>query len=105
MTTEQRFITNVPLQRLFFMNSSFIFKQAELLARRVYDEGTDEARIRKAYRLLYGRVPTPAEANAGQDFLKKNPETPGGEIAGQPTTAWKEYMRVLLSSNEFEYVN
>ncbi len=105
VTSEQRFITNVPLQRLFFMNSSFIFKQAELLARRVYDEGSDDARIRKAYRLLYGRVPTPAETSAGQDFLKKNPESPGSEIAGQPTTAWKEYMRVLLSSNEFEYVN
>ncbi len=28
-TAEQRFTTNVPLQRLYFMNSSFVYKQAE----------------------------------------------------------------------------
>ena len=105
VTTEQRFVTNVPLQSLYFMNSTFIFKQAEQLARRVYDEGTDAARIGKAYRLLFGRTPTPAESGAALEFLRKNPESPGSEIAGQPSTAWKEYMRVLLSSNEFEFKN
>jgi hypothetical protein len=104
-TAEQRFSTNVPLQRLFFMNSSFIYRQADRLAKRVYDEGNDEARIKKAYRLLYGRFPTEAEMRAGLEFIRTNPEKPGSQIAGEPTTPWKQYARVLLSSNEFEFVN
>jgi Protein of unknown function (DUF1549)/Protein of unknown function (DUF1553)/Planctomycete cytochrome C len=104
-TAEQRFTTNVPLQRLYFMNSSFVYKQAETFAKRVYDESSDTARIQKAYGILFGRAPTEAETKAGLDFLKAHPETPGNEIAGQPTTAWNEYARVLLSSNEFEFVN
>ena len=104
-TAEQRFSTNVPLQRLFFMNSSFVYHQADRLAKRVYDEGSDEARIRKAYRLLYGRAPTDAEMQAGLDFVHANPEKPGNQISGEPPTGWKQYARVLLSSNEFEFVN
>jgi hypothetical protein len=104
-TAEQRFSTNVPLQRLFFMNSSFVYRQAERLAKRVNDEGSDQARIRKAYRLLYGRAPSETEMQAGLEYVKANPEKPGNQIAGEPSTAWKQYARVLLSSNEFEFVN
>jgi hypothetical protein len=110
-TAEQRFTTNVPLQRLYFMNSSFVYKQAEAFAKRVYDEApgsdkvSDTARIQKAYRILFSRAATEAETKAGLDFLQAHPETPGEQIAGQPTTAWKQYTRVLLSSNEFEFVN
>jgi hypothetical protein len=110
-TAEQRFTTIVPLQRLYFMNSSFVYKQAEAFAERVYDEApgsdktSDTARIQKAYRILFGRAASAAETKAGLDFLQAHPETPGEQVAGQPTTAWKEYARVLLSSNEFEFVN
>ncbi len=104
-TAEQRFTTNVPLQRLYFMNSSFVYKQAETFAKRVYDEANDAARIQKAYRILFGRAPSEAETKTGLDFLQAHPETPGQQVAGQPTTAWNEYSRVLLSSNEFEFVN
>jgi hypothetical protein len=104
-TAEQRFTTNVPLQRLYFMNSSFVYKQAETFAKRVYDEANDNARIQKAYRILFGRAPSEAETKAGLDFLQAHPETPGEQVAGQATTAWNEYTRVLLSSNEFEFVN
>src|ERR1019366_4998064 len=34
-TSEQRLDTNVPLQRLFFLNSSFIQQQSKLLAKRM----------------------------------------------------------------------
>ena len=68
-SAEKRFTTNVPLQRLFLMNSDFMQQQAERLAERVIAEPTDAARIQKAYRLIFGRVPTPAELKAGQEFL------------------------------------
>jgi mono/diheme cytochrome c family protein len=72
-SAEKRFSTNVPLQRLFFMNSDFMQQQAERLAERVASEPTDEARIRKAYRLIYGRAATPAEVTAGREFLASEP--------------------------------
>src|SRR3984957_14977734 len=104
-TAEQRFTTNVPLQRLYFMNSSFVYKQAEAFTKRINDEVNDSARIQKAYRILFGRAPNEAEMKAGIEFLQAHPEAPGEQVIGQPSTAWKEYARVLLSSNEFEFVN
>jgi mono/diheme cytochrome c family protein len=104
-TAEQRFSTNVPVQRLYFMNDAFVYAQAGKLAERVYTKGDDTARITEAYQLLYGRAPTPAELQAGLDFLKNTPEKPGYLVAQEPLTAWKQYSRVLFSSNEFEFLN
>src|SRR5262249_12488797 len=47
ISAEQRFTTNVPLQRLFFMNSDFVQQQAEQLVKKVEDEPVSEGRIRK----------------------------------------------------------
>jgi hypothetical protein len=72
-TAEKRFSTNVPLQRLFFMNSDFMQQHAEKLAERVMGEPTEEARIQKAYRLVFGRTATSAELQAGREFLATEP--------------------------------
>jgi hypothetical protein len=72
-SAEKRFTTNVPLQRLFLMNSDFMQQQAERLAERVIAEPTDTARITKAYRLIFGRPPTAAELKAGLEFLDAEP--------------------------------
>jgi hypothetical protein len=104
-TAEQRFWTNVPLQRLYFMNNEFVYMQAGKVAERVLPQSTDAARIAEAYRLLYGRAPTTKEIEAGLHFLKTTPEKPGNTVSGEPVTAWREYARVLLSANEFEFVD
>jgi hypothetical protein len=104
-TAEQRFWTNVPLQRLYFMNNEFVYLQAGKLAERVLSQPTETARIVEAYRLLYGRAPTPKEIEVGLHFLQTTPERPGNEVNGEPVTAWRQYARVLLSANEFEFVD
>jgi mono/diheme cytochrome c family protein len=104
-TAEQRFSTNVPLQRLYFMNNDFVYSQAGKLAERVLAEPTDTARIAEAYRLLYGRAPTAQEMQVGLKFLQTTPEKLGNTVNGEPVTAWREYARVLLSANEFEFVD
>jgi len=71
ISSDFRFTTNVPLQRLFFLNSEFVRKQAELLAARVKPAGEGEAQVRKAYELVYQRQPSPAELTFALDFLKK----------------------------------
>ena len=72
-SSEKRHTTTVPLQRLFFMNSDFVQRQAEALAQRVADAGDQAERIRKAYRLLFGRTPSEAELQAGLEFLSSEP--------------------------------
>jgi hypothetical protein len=72
-SAEKRFSTNVPLQRLFFMNSDFMQQSAERLANRVMSEADDAARVRKVYPLIFGRAPTQAEVQAALDFLAAEP--------------------------------
>lgn len=72
-TAEKRFVTNVPLQRLFLMNSDFMQQHAERLAARVAGEPTVEARIEETYRLLFGRLPTAGELEAGRTYLMTEP--------------------------------
>ncbi len=144
ISAEKRFTTTVPLQRLFFMNSDFVQQQAEVLAQEVAAEPDNEARIRKAYRLVFAREATPEEVKLGSEYLRAEPMkeyeeqkakppkkdepdadepgdsefTPGGMMSGigprvkgeekkpmLPPTAWGRYIKVLLSSNEFLFVN
>src|SRR3984957_214691 len=104
-TAEQRFSTNVPLQRLYFMNNDFVYGQAGKLAERVLPQADDTARIAQADRLVFGMAPTPQELEAGLHFLQSTPEKLGNTVNGQPVTAWREYTRVLLSANEFEFID
>jgi mono/diheme cytochrome c family protein len=73
ISAEKRFVTTVPGQRLFFMNSDFMQVEAEELAKRVAAEANQRERIRKAYRLVYGREATESEIALGIDYLKKEP--------------------------------
>jgi len=86
-TAESRLTTNVPLQRLFFMNSSFVEQQAAALAQRI--TGEPEARIRAMYAQLFTREPDAAEVKLGLDYTAK--------------ADWTSYARVLLTSNEFTF--
>ena len=52
-TAEQRFSTNVPLQRLYFMNNDFVYGQAGKLAERVFQAkrcGADCGGVSAAFR-------------------------------------------------------
>ncbi len=93
VTCEQRAVTNVPLQKLFFLNSDTLGKRAAALAAKI-ERATPEEGIDAAYRLLWQRAPGERERALGLAFLSSG----GGEV-------WKQYARVLLSSNEFAYVD
>jgi hypothetical protein len=81
---EQRAVTNVPPQKLFFLNSSFVKARAEALAQRAAD-------IDAMYWTLFARAPLAAEKRRAAAFL--------GE-AGRA-----ELAQALLSANEFLYVD
>ena len=94
MTSARRVGTTVPLQRLFLLNSDFMMRQSETLAARLEREaGRDsQAKVSRAYQLLFQRSPTARELRAGLEFTSQGEQ------------AWPQYAQVLLSSNEFLYV-
>src|SRR5262249_52994298 len=73
ISAEKRFVTTVPLQRLFLMNSDFMQVEAEELAKRVANEADNRARIKKAYQDVYGRDATEEEIGLGLSYLKSEP--------------------------------
>lgn len=88
-SNEARMSTNVPLQRLYFMNSGFVEKRAEVLADKL--QGTNADKIRQAYRLIYAREADSEEIRLGEEYLAK--------------AQWPSYVRALLSANEFLFTN
>ncbi|MBM3726575.1 MAG: DUF1553 domain-containing protein [Acidobacteria bacterium] len=93
-TSEQRSVTLGPMQRLYFMNNEFVAGLAEAFAERVKASGSDDGRrIRTAYRLAFGRVPTGDETGMAKDFLRAS----GG--------AWSQLTQALLTAAEFSSVN
>ncbi len=68
----QRFLTTVPQQALFMMNSPFIMEEAQHVAQRrdVDAAPTDEARVNALYRVIYGRAPAPEEIKAGVEYVR-----------------------------------
>lgn len=103
ISSEQRNMTNVPLQRLFFLNSELISREAKRLAERLTRSsgaGSPEDAILRAYRLLYGREATAEEVRLGLEFLAEH-----GKQGNADVMAWQQYAQVLLSSNEFIFVD
>jgi hypothetical protein len=114
ITSERRTVTTVPLQQLFVLNSDFMVRQAKALAARATASGSsaDDARVRQAYRLTFGREATETEVQAGVEFLTAvESETAGENPAGgaaparSSLTRWEQYAQVLLSANEFAFVD
>jgi len=95
VTSPRRVATNTPLQGLFLLNSEFVGDQAATLAWRLAKEAgeEDEARIRRAYRLLFARSPSKEELRMGLRFVN----------AGRGR--WPAYAQILLISNQFLYLN
>jgi hypothetical protein len=135
ISCERRYATNVPQQRLFFLNNEFVHKQAELLAERVRGAGSEEAQVKKAFAIAYQRQPTPDELAASLELLHDQTgvtAAPGttqtasaARFAAKPEAAaaavapsaepqkpaksaaspLKSLCWALLSSNEFLYLN
>jgi mono/diheme cytochrome c family protein len=107
ISAERRYITNVPQQRLFFLNNSFVHKQAEELANRVKAETSEEAQVTKAFQIAYQRVPAPEELKASIQFLhdaaaQAAPPTLAPATAPTPAPAAGPVAKPLSSGSSFE---
>ncbi|MBX6311382.1 MAG: DUF1553 domain-containing protein, partial [Isosphaeraceae bacterium] len=114
-----RFVTVVPQQALFLMNSPFVAEQARYFARRpevATAEGSAD-RIRALYRLAFGRSPAPRELTLARQFLeaataaaeRPRGDAPAGSQSQGPApellSPLEALAQVLLQTNEFLYVD
>lgn len=67
-STPQRFVTTVPQQALFLMNSRFLNDQARMLAEHTKDRPLEE-RLHEVSRTLFGRQAEPDEIALAKDYL------------------------------------
>ena len=90
------------------MNDKFLHEQAKKFATRISLAFPEERRrIQFAYRLAFGRHATPEEIRQAQAFVKQcSNELVKTSISTeqQPHAALCSLCRVLLSSNEFLFV-
>jgi hypothetical protein len=87
ISAEKRFVTTVPLQRLFLMNSDFVQIESEELAKRVANEPDNRSRVRRIYQYVYGRDATEEEIGLGLEYLKTEPMLEYDEQKAKPAAA------------------
>src|SRR6266567_4427641 len=109
ISAERRYTTNVPQQRLFFLNNNFVHKQAEALAERVQSAGSEEAQVTKAFEIAYQRVPTPEELKSSISFLhdaaQTVPSTPAPVVVkgdAKPESTGSSLMTAMISTADEE---
>jgi hypothetical protein len=109
VSTGKRSDSLLPLQALYLMNDPFVREQAEGFARRILTRSAEpESRIAWACESAWGRPPTPAETARGIDYVERYSEELRRENAPSERVdieAWLSYARVLLTANEFVFVD
>lgn len=87
----QRPDTTVPQQALFFMNHPFVFDRVRALVKRpeVAQAGDPSERVRRLYRLVYQRDPTPAQVEAAIRFVADAEREPTAEPVKAVPAEWR----------------
>ncbi|MBM4002132.1 MAG: DUF1553 domain-containing protein [Planctomycetes bacterium] len=102
----QRVSTTVPTQALTLLNSAFVRRQAELLARRVRsapDVPLAQA-VDQAYRVALGRAPAAAERDEMLAFIEEQAALAGSDATARDR-ALVEFCQVLFCLSEFMYID
>lgn len=99
MVTGRRNASTVPTQALYLLNHPFVREQAEGAAARLMEESltSDRQRIARAYRLVLGREPTPAERSLALEHL--------GRTDGDSAAGWTQLFHALFASADFRYLD
>ena len=102
--TGSRDNTNVPTQALYLMNSSFVQQRSLALAERVRREAGAAAakRVRRAFRLCFGRAPDAGETSRALKFLLADPGVSGKPQAAEGLSdRLRSFCQALLCTAEF----
>jgi len=108
-TTALRTSSTVPLQALYMMNDPFVRQQSQALAERLRKAAADAgARVDLACELAWGRPASTAEREQGAAYVERYfQELQRMGIASDQAEleAWTSYARVILTANEFLYLD
>ncbi|MBL8848257.1 MAG: PSD1 domain-containing protein [Planctomycetaceae bacterium] len=106
-STADRLETTVPTQALYFLNDPFIHTSVERWATRLQALWPDEAQqVSLAWRTAMGRAPTGIEANEAAEFLEDyRRELAALQVDNIEVRSLAAYLRTLIGSNEFLYVD
>ena len=101
--------TTTTPQALYLMNSSFIHEQSGLISQHLIGDSTDTKQgVQAAYQVIFGRPAEPAEVDRAMAFLAQSisqlPAGDGGDKNRQQQ-AWAGYVRGMISSNEFMFID
>ncbi len=89
-----RYVTTVPQQALFFLNSPFVLEQATATAAAVKSKAPPE-QARELYRRVLSREPSSAELAAAVQFLSADNET-------KPTASMSPWQYGVLRKGQFQ---
>jgi hypothetical protein len=99
----KRQLTNVATQALFWMNSDFLTERSKNFSRLLIEHNdlSDEARIKLAHIRILNREATGEEVLQGLNYISKFKQ----KYSKDNLDAWQSLCRVLMSSNDFIYVD
>ncbi|HIE99765.1 MAG TPA: DUF1553 domain-containing protein [Planctomycetes bacterium] len=99
--TGDRETTNVPVQALYLMNSSFVQDRAKQLAARLERETSqDEELVQRTFLLCFGREPDAEEKDRSLAFLGQDVSSDSAESTNRDLTVLS-FCQAMLSTAEF----
>lgn len=109
-TSGSRHSSHLPTQALYLLNAPFVPQQAAALARRIEQTySTPAEQVELAWQLAYGRPPTESERTDALEFLKTYQAQLTTEqkqkSSKEAPSAWTGLAKVLLTSNEFFFID
>jgi cytochrome c553 len=103
--SEGRASTNVAPQALFMMNGTFVADRSRELTRKLEGSGADDRqRIVDAYYWLLNRKPSDDEVQDMLDYMRAF-ASKAAHSSDLTRNAWQSLCHILISSNEFIYVD
>ncbi len=105
---ERRTESTTSLQALYMMNSDNLYERSRAFAHYLLADGNydDSERVQRAYRMTLTREPSPEEIGQGLDYIEKYPAAAESESPEESRLdSWQSFCRILMTSNEFNYVN
>ncbi len=101
----KRSLTNVATQALFWLNSDFLTNASKEMAQQLSNKGPSDPalRVANAYALILNREASKEELTAALQYIEGFKQRVTGEQA--EVTAWQSLCRVLMSSNDFLYLD
>jgi hypothetical protein len=103
VSNDQRPRTTVPQQALFAMNSPFVLQRVRQIIARpdIASQSKPSQRVTALYQLLFQRSPTVEETELALKFVSdSSPESDPSKLS-----SWELLAQVLLSANEFMFVD